>query len=684
MVVKYLTKGILMKKKLMLLTLALSTSAFLPSCTNEKETTSAESSVNDISSEIESNSSERESSSVIEVEYTFKLLAEVNELKVGDSLKLTYETNFENAKVSFKSDNEEILSVSEEGLVKALKKGEAAISASLEGTKLKDSVSFHVVTPDEYYLSRTAKNLETSLTKEKENAVGGNFDASTFKVYKNSLQINYSETNKEKFYLEGKTLRNLLLTEKAITDTSVGVLDEDLTQEAIDNNLKLAHYVWNNNVVYGFSNLVKEILNGKYFYGYDKAKEGMQATITKKNDVTEYSFASKYLDDSTSYDKKYYENSLIFSFDNNDQLLDGQYAIKEYGASDYDMENKKLVDSAKPRKTLASSFSLAYGTRTDEDAEALDKSDYLIQSFEIDTSSFRNHGEGEALLYVGDQEPLQIKNVIPTIYLEDTFNVKNISDPSVLTTFKNGNVTYLSALKKGETTLEVETSMLKTASIKIKVIDVPVTKIEFGANVQKEIDVGQKAEYKVDVSPVNAGDRSWTAKFENKEMEKIASLSIDQENSKFILEGLSGGKVKVLVSSLSNPEINASIEVTVKAKAEESAIDTLKALMIGSTYKNSLGSFIIKDGTNGEATLYGNNKYNFTFSILEQKGTFVFSIDSVTPTSSINQSKYQLQTGTGKSSLEPNTISEDGKTLVVTNIKTSSGLTKLTCKKQTH
>ncbi|HBE99020.1 MAG TPA: hypothetical protein DDW18_03190 [Firmicutes bacterium] len=469
--------------------------------------------------------------------------------------------------------------------------------------------------------------------------------------------------------MEGNTLRDLLLTDKKVTDTEIGVVGEDLEQEKVDNYLKLARYDWNNNVVYGFSNLVNEIIKGKYFYGFDSAKEGMQASIAKEDDLTKYSFETKYLDDSVSYDKKYYENALSFTFDNNDQLTAGQYDIKEYDASDYDAENKKLTASATPRKNLSSSFSLAYGRRGEEDDEALDKSDYLIQSFEIDTSGFRNQGEGEALLYVGDQEPLEVKNVLPAIYLEDTFTVKSISDTSVLSTSKQGKATYITALKSGEATIEVETSMLKTASLKVKVIDIPVSKIEFGANVQKEIDVGQKAEYKVEVSPVNAGDRSWTAEFENEEMKNIASLTIDQDNSKFILEGLSGGKVKIIVKSVSNPEVGASIEVTVKAKAEETGIDAVKALMIGSTYKSSLGTLIIKDGTNGTASLSGGNEYTFTYHLIEQSGDFVFSIDSVTPTSSINDKRYQLQTGIGRSSREPNTISEDGKTLKITNIK---------------
>lgn len=671
-----------MKNKLILLSMLLSTGALLPSCISENEKTSVYPSVSEVSSEQASSSEKESSSSSSSKEYTFNLHKEVTELKVGDSLQLTYETNFEEATVSFESDNEEVLSVSASGLVKAFKKGEAKITATLAGTELKDSVSFHVVTADEYYLSRAATALETSLAKEKENAVGGSFDTSTFKVYKDSLQINYSETNKEKFYMEGNTLRDLLLTDKKVTDTEIGVVGEDLEQEKVDNYLKLARYDWNNNVVYGFSNLVKEIIKGKYFYGFDSAKEGMQASIAKEDDLTKYSFETKYLDDSVSYDKKYYENALSFTFDNNDQLTAGQYDIKEYDASDYDAENKRLTASATPRKNLSSSFSLAYGRRGEEDDEALDKSDYLIQSFEIDTSGFRNLGEGEALLYVGDQEPLEVKNVLPAIYLEDTFTVKSISDTSVLSTSKQGKATYITALKSGEATIEVETSMLKTASLKVKVIDIPVSKIEFGANVQKEIDVGQKAEYKVEVSPVNAGDRSWTAEFENEEMKNVASLTIDQDNSKFILEGLSGGKVKIIVKSVSNPEVGASIEVTVKAKAEETGIDAVKALMIDSTYKSSLGTLMIKDGTNGTASLYGGNEYTFTYHLIEQSGDFVFSIDSVTPTSSINDDKYQLQTGTGKSSREPNTISKDGKTLIITNVKTSSGLTQLRCTKQ--
>lgn len=638
-------------KRIFMLSFALSSLLVLASCNDEKTPI-----VEDVKAE------------------AIKFKTNVSGLKVGDTLKLEYEitpTNATNKEVIFTSSNEEVLKVDNEGNVTTFKEGESTIKVSLKDTTLEDSLTIKVVALNSDYLEQANSLLDESLLKEKSSSNGGNFNDISFKVYEDSLQINYSENNIIKYYLEGKTLKELLLNNDKITDSSIGTIDAELTSDDVSNYLNLFQYNLENKAIFGISNIVKELLNSKYFYSYQLALDNLKVNYVDKDSLSTYTFNTKYIDESISYNKKYYENNLTFSFNKDNQLVKGSYDILSYNINDYDEVNKVLVNNAKPIKSITSIFNLSYLTRVKEDKSSLNKSDYLIKSFEIDTTHFRNKGEGEALLYVGDELPIEVKNVVPKVYLEDTFTVSNISDESVITTTKNGKVTYLKALKKGEAIVTIETSLLKTSSIKIKVSDIPINKIEIGEGALTNIDVGQSAIYKVNVSPFNAIDKSWSIKFESEEMSKLANLTVDTNNSTFTLKGLSGGKVKVIVTSNANKNISTSIEVTINALIV-SQLDTIKNIMIGSTYKAYPGTITFIDGSNGKADFSKsstpNDKCTFTYSISEENNNYVLTISNLVKDPSYSSNGYYISEGSGKR-LEPNTISKDGLVLSITGAK---------------
>ncbi len=638
-------------KKLILFALTFSSMLVLPSCNNNDNP-------DVIKTDVEVTS------------ITFK--TKVQEMKIGDTLKLDYEVTPNNATkkdVSFTSDNESVLKVDNEGIVTALSEGEATIKVSLIDTTLSDSLTIVVTSSKEYYLETLNSLLDKSLLLEKEKSNGGNFNEASFSVYKESLQVNYSSNNKIKYYLEGDSLKELYLNNKTITDNKLGTLNDDLTQDQVDNYLKLFRYTFENKTLFGISNIVKELLNGKYFYGYQNALESLNVTFNEDKDkaLSTYNIKTKYIDDSTSYDEKYYDNSLSFSF-NDKELVSGSYKINAYNKKDYDESSKTLMEGANPIKTLTSSFNLIYLTeRINEDDTALNKSDYLIKSFEIDTSNFRNKGVGDALLYVNDEVLLEYKNILPEVHLSDTFTISNISDESVLTTTKNGKVEYLKALKEGEATVTVETSMLKSASIKIKVSSVPVNKIEIGTTSLTKLDINQSATYKVDVYPFDVADKTWTAKFESEDMAKLATLTTDMDNSTFSLKALAAGKVKVIVTSNANSDVSTSIEVTINAPA--SGVDAVKNLMIGSTYKAYPGTIKFIDETNAEGdfsnSAFPNNKCTFNWSIEEKDGKYVFTITNLKKDENYSTSGFSLKEGSQKNTYDINYISEDAKQLVV-------------------
>ena len=259
------------------------------------------------------------------------------------------------------------------------------------------------------------------------------------------------------------------------------------------------------------------------------------------------------------------------------------------------------------------------------------------------------------------------QNILPEVHLSDTFTISNISDESVLTTTKNGKVEYLKALKEGEATVTVETSMLKSASIKIKVSSVPVNKIEIGTTSLTKLDINQSATYKVDVYPFDVADKTWTAKFESEDMAKLATLTTDMDNSTFSLKALAAGKVKVIVTSNANSDISTSIEVTINAPA--SGVDAVKNLMIGSTYKAYPGTIKFIDETNAEGdfsnSAFPNNKCTFNWSIEEKDGKYVFTITNLKKDENYSTSGFSLKEGSQKNTYDINYISEDAKQLVI-------------------
>ena len=605
-------------------------------------------------------------SSVIEAT-GIKLIADKKELKVGETLKLTWEiepAEAETKTVSFTSSNENVLAVSSEGLLTAKDEGNATIAIKLEGTDKSDSIDFQVIMTKDALLSKLKSILLEGLDHEKEEAMDGTINSSIeFNVYKDSLQINYDANTKVRYYMVGKSLTALNLKPDSVEETTIGVLDEDLSQEQVDNYTKLFSYVYKNNAVFGLSSLLSTVISDSYFFGLEDAKENLKFVSNSENSETTYALTTNYVDASVSYDKRYYENSLSFSINQNGQLTKGSYSIEPFSSTDYDFTKNEKKDGAKATKPDKFAFTISYGERKEEDNDTLNRSDYLVQNFNIDTKSWRNKGEGEALLYIGDEVPVEVTNVSPALHLADTYSVESISNSSVINYNTKGNITYLTAISKGEATVTITNSYLKASSIKIKLIDVPAQKIEIGVTSLKEIEIDQTAEYKVSVTPLDAADRSFEAAFENEGMSQYATLTLVPEDSKFTLKGLKAGKVKVIVTAKSNPSISDSIEVVIKAKLD--GLEAIKAMLVGATYKNSLNTLTFIDATSGTAALYKGNRYSFNYNVELLSNQYVLVFSNVTATTQTNTENV-LNEGNG-ARLDPNIISNDGKQIKVTS-----------------
>jgi len=480
---------------------------------------------------------------------------EVTSLSLGSTLQLSYailpQGNYE---VLFSSSDTSILTVSSSGLVTPMAKGKASVTAVVKDhPSASDSLELEVVDAP-LTLKDVLNELKSLQEKEMSSVDTGSFlyqegtasSSYSYTVYQSSLQIE-GQGSKIRYYKTGNDLTALTLTSSSITETTLGTVGTDMTQETADSYLSAFCL----HQSFGASGVLDNVLSaGDFASGLSPIGE------EETEGGTVYSLSASF---SSGEGKSalYHVNEASFTV-NKGNLVEASYSKKSYlGLSEAPEEGST------PDQSESFSASLHYGERKASDEKMLDRSDYLIQSFALDTSLWV---DGEAKLYVGSSFPLEMKDVLPEIHLEDNLRVpeNGIGNPSVIAAEKRGDITYVTALKAGTSTLTVETSYMKSVTLTVEVLEVPPSSIEISATALTEIRIGQKAPYKVTLMPASLSDKSFTAAFEEEAMSEIAELTLDEVNSCFYLEGKKAGEVTVKVAASMDPAITAEITVTVK------------------------------------------------------------------------------------------------------------------------
>ena len=525
-----------------------------------------------VSSESSLPSSTSSTSSSSTTTYLIHLEKNVTSLAVGATLQLSYQIEPAAEKeVVFSSSNEDVLTVSAKGLVTAIAKGNATITiAFADDPTVNDSLTLEVVPAP-----LTVKDFQAKLTslreKEKTSAISGKIayqaknlsQTRDFTAYKDSLQTVDSTGATTLYTKVGNDLTALTLTSTSVAENVLGTIGNDTTAEIVDNAIHLCP--WGS--FYGVSGVLLDALTSTSFVTGNLAKENLTFTMTEENGKTTY-VAKTYYPSQTNADALQV-NAITF-VEENGTLARGEYRYLSY-LEGFDKTTFALQEGATPASQEIFEATLQYGERVESDDTRLNRSDYLIQSYDIDTSAWR---KGEAKLYVGDKVPLAMTNVSPALHLADVLSVPDggISNPSIVASEKSGDVTYLTALKAGTATITTTTYYGKTKQLTVTVSEVPPERIEINPNALKTLEIGQTSPYKVTITPAGLSDSTFTASFTDSSMAELAELTLNQENSYFQLKALKAGTVTVRVAAHLDPSITDEITVTIP-EASSIAID---------------------------------------------------------------------------------------------------------------
>lgn len=552
-----------MKKLALRIFLGVLSSDVLFSCGSPRSAASAPSST---PSPIVSPSSSREE------DVSLVLDKGVSSLSLGSTLQLSYAIRPQGSyEVLFSSSDTSILTVSSSGLVTPMAKGKASVTAVIKDhPSASDSLELEVVDAP-LTLKDVLNELKSLQEKEMSSVDTGNFlyqegaasSSYSYTVYQSSLQIE-GQGSKIRYYKTGNDLTALTLTSSSVTETTLGTVGTDMTQETADSYLSafcLHHSFGASGVLFNALS-AGDFASGLSPIGKEEREGG-----------TVYSLSASFPSgEGTS--ALYHVNEASFTV-NQGNLVAASYSKKNYlGLSEAPEEGSA------PDQSESFSASLHYGERKASDEKMLDRSDYLIQSFALDTSLWV---DGEAKLYVGSSFPLEMKDVLPEIHLEDNLRVpeNGIGNPSILTAEKRGDITYVTALKAGTSTLSVETSYMKSVTLTVEVLEVPPSSIEISATALREIQIGKKAPYKVTLMPASLSDKSFTAAFTEEAMSEIAELTLDEVSSCFYLEGKKAGEVTVKVAASMDPAITDEITVAVKKDKDVTIAASKTTLAVG-------------------------------------------------------------------------------------------------------
>lgn len=529
------------------------------------------------------------------VNHTIVLNKEVTTLTVGETLQLswTLEPN-DGSALLFSSSNEDILTVSSTGFVTAHAKGEAVISVALASdSSVYDSLALTVQAAP-LQISDFQAKLATLREQEKSSAVSGhivyqqNNASSTrdFVAYTNSLQIADSDGSKTLFTKVGFDLTALSLTATSVSETVLGTIGSDTTEEIVDNAIHLCP--WGS--LYGISGVLGDTLTSASFAPGEEAKANLVLEAKEENDHIVYRAETRFLNSTNALQV----NTIAFT-EKDGALTSGSYRFLTYEEG-FDETSLTLEENTSPSSQEIFEGSLTYGERVESDEARLNRSNYLIQSYEIDTSTWR---KGEAKLYVGDKVPLSMTNVLPAIHLKDVLSLTDdgISNPSIIASEKTGDITYLTALKAGTATITTTTYYGKTKQLTITVSEVPPQGIEINPNAITDLTIGQTAIYKVTLYPIGLSDATFNASFTDSAMAELAELTLDAENSYFQLKALKAGTVTVKVAATLDPSVTDEITVTILNPSTISVEKKIASLEVGSSasYSVKIDSSVFSD-----------------------------------------------------------------------------------------
>ena len=220
----------------------------------------------------------------------------------------------------------------------------------------------------------------------------------------------------------------------------------------------------------------------------------------------------------------------------------------------------------------------------------------------IDMSATGVHVSTDAL-ELKEAESAQVSAAIAPYYAKGEI-VFTSEDETVATVDEKGNVT---AVKAGETKIKVsvkDSDVYAEISVKVNgepVVEKPITGVSVKAD-KSELKVGETAKLTAAITPEDTTD-SKDLKYES------SDKAVAEVSDAGVVTAKAAGKATITVSSVARPDVKATVEITVKAKDNETEKpETPKKVPAkGSVHKSADGKLAFKvtksDAKNGTVTV---------------------------------------------------------------------------------
>lgn len=220
----------------------------------------------------------------------------------------------------------------------------------------------------------------------------------------------------------------------------------------------------------------------------------------------------------------------------------------------------------------------------------------------IDMSATGVHVSTDAL-ELKEAESAQVSAAIAPYYAKGEI-VFTSEDETVATVDEKGNVT---AVKAGETKIKVsvkDSDVYTEIAVKVNgkpVVEKPITGVSVKAD-KSELKVGETAKLTAVITPEDTTD-SKDLKYES------SDKAVAEVSDAGVVTAKAAGKATITVSSVARPDVKATVEINVKAKAPETEKPDVpkKVPAKGSVHKSADGKLAFKvtksDAKNGTVTV---------------------------------------------------------------------------------
>lgn len=535
--------------------------------------------------------------------------------------------------------------------VTAIKEGHASLTA--KAGSIEKTINFDVRKPIESVEFDEIKTvLETALIKEKTNSNGGSWkhkklDLTTeekqydWTVYIDSIQkritssegeyvddLTFIQANSEsKNYLHNiidttsqtEANNKVKETEKSVGNGFSDVLKQDQANNAISMISEDTDY--SGSSVYGISQYALNYLTETSSKGLSNDNSKEKAIVKKIDNLDNnfvYKIESKFEGDTSYYNEISFEIGL-----SGDKLVSFKFDQKVYNSNGYDFTAHALKTDATPYQTAVDDATLNYGTRVDSDENKLDKDDYKIKAFTIQSIGDNNQID----LNYNDGVAFDLKTTItaPNKYLDESFTYQS-SDPNVISVSTISKKLMVKGAGTATITMTYENGA--SATTDITVVSHPVTSISI-TNTTKELYVGDTLNLTVQVNPDNANTKEYT--IEVTEGSDVATLRLNSDGS-YTLVGKKAGTIKVQAKAKDNDTLSEIVEFTVKEKPAAD-LSTVKANIVGYgpySYKYGDISFDFKNDGTAKLEFYKGRIYTLNWDIsVNSDGTYELSMKSI-------------------------------------------------------